>query len=255
MPYNVEQKPFSYDEYRTIISKYKPTVCDYAEVFNKTSFSIIRHDVEFSPHDAVEIAKIDHELGISSTFFFQTNSGAYNLSSFKNQERLRFIDSLGHHVGLHFYVTQLEENDWKGLYQELDRQTEILAIALGQRIDRFSFHRPPKWALARREDYMNGMINAYGPSFFEFTLDCQPGNIKYFADSNHQWKYGYALDEFPHQQYQILLHPDEWSQAGCVLSENFKRIIHISNHEYFNVLKKEYLNFPVEIEDEFTLSR
>ena len=76
----------------------------------------------------------------------------------------------------------------------------------------FSYHRPPKWVLENRNDEISGMINAYGPSFFEFSSN--PKEIIYLADSQHKWTYGHPLDRLSSAKIQILTHPDEWTLNG-----------------------------------------
>ena len=63
---------FSHKEYISILKDIKNNynVLDYTDVSENTeSFAIIRHDIEFSPYRALNLAKIDHDLGIKSCFF------------------------------------------------------------------------------------------------------------------------------------------------------------------------------------------
>ena len=89
----------------------------------------------------------------------------------------------------------------------------MLEVATNLRIDRFSFHRLPDWVLAKRSNILGGLINMYGPAFFEFSK--KPLEIKYLADSQHRFLYGHPLDDHKFSKFQILLHPDEWTKFGC----------------------------------------
>ena len=222
---------FSYSNYRKILTKNKSLIFDYKEIKNKNSFILLRHDVEFSPQRALRIAEIDHSENVSSSFLFQVRSNAYNVLSTINREIILQILELGHKVGLHFYVSHILKNDWTTLRKELNQQSEILNFAINQKIDRFSFHRPPKWVLENREDSIENLINMYGKSFFEFTDS--PKEIKYIADSKHSFPYGHPLDDIKYPKIQILLHPDEWSEKGYDISENFK----ILENENINQIK------------------
>ena len=84
--------------------------------------------------------------------------------------------------------------------------------------DRFSFHRPPSWVLENRADFIGGMLNMYGPSFFEY--DPEPNNIKYIADSRHQWNYGSPYTNHP--KIQLSMHVDEWSNKETNHWDNIK---------------------------------
>tara|TARA_B100000242_G_scaffold294387_1_gene277032 strand:- start:299 stop:1027 length:729 start_codon:yes stop_codon:yes gene_type:complete len=211
---------FSYKAYSKILKKYKDKFCDFANIEGINSYVLLRHDVEFSPKRALEIAKIENYENISSSYLFQVRSNAYNVLSTINRKIINEILCLGHNVGLHFYVSNLEENNWYVLRKELIKQTEILNFAINKKIDRFSYHRPPRWVLEKRDDYIEGLINMYGKSFFE--LSDSPKNIKYLADSKHCFPYGNPIDNYDFKKIQILLHPDEWSNDGYQAKENFK---------------------------------
>ncbi len=127
--------------------------------------------------------------------------------------------NLGHKVGLHFYVTDIEKNQWDLLETELLKQADILSLAINKNIDRFSYHRPPKWILENRENKIKSLINMYGKSFFE--LSDTPKSIKYLADSKHCFPYGHPIENSSFKKIQILLHPDEWSDIGFNAKENF----------------------------------
>ncbi len=223
---------FSHEEYKQIIRKYKDIIVDYKDVSYKDSFCLIRHDVEFDIDRALAIAKIDSLEGIQSSFLFQVRSNAYNLFSLKNYSILEEIKSYGHHIGLHLLVSDsVEENDWAAVFKELQYQKLLLEKAINSDVDRFSFHRPKPWMLKKRRDYIFGVLNLYGPSFFEFSD--QPKDIKYFADSRHRWAYGHPLDDTKLSKFQLLLHPDEWSEDGYDTDKNFDKLIenHTDNFE------------------------
>ena len=213
---------FSHNTYIKILHKYKDSFCDFANIKGKQSYVLLRHDVEFSPRRALEIAKIENSENISSSFLFQVRSNAYNVLSTINRKIISEILDLGHKVGLHFYVTELEENNWRLLEMELIKQAEILNFAINKKIDRFSFHRPPRWVLENREDYIKELINMYGKSYFE--LSDYPKKIKYLADSKHCFAYGNPMENYDFKKIQILLHPDEWSNNGCQAKENFNAL-------------------------------
>ena len=135
---------FSHNNYIKILHKYKDKFCDFANIEGKKSYVLLRHDVEFSPKRALEIAKLENSENISSSFLFQVRSNAYNVLSTINRKIINEILFLGHKVGLHFYVTHIEKNNWDLLRMELIKQADILNFAINKKIDRFSYHRPPR---------------------------------------------------------------------------------------------------------------
>ena len=95
---------FSYNEYRNLISlirNYLPIV-DFSEVDETTEkFCVLRHDIEFSIDRAYELAKVEKELGVTSTYTVQVRNNTYNALSEKNIDLIKRIKDLGHHIGLH----------------------------------------------------------------------------------------------------------------------------------------------------------
>lgn len=231
-------KKFSYKEYKKIILKYKNIIKDFSQIKKSTeSFCLIRHDIEFSLDRAVEMAKIDNSLGVKSSFFVQVTNDCYNAVSDESIIKLNQIIKLKHFIGLHFYVSNIKKN--KIIVQkELKKQIRILELALGKKIDRLSIHRPPKWILAEKNSIFKPYLNTYSNLFFEFKKN--PTKIKYYADSNHRWNYGHPLEKNKFKQYQILLHPDEWSQKGLNEKKNL-----------ISLIKEEKLNFTVNLDKEY----
>ena len=102
---------FSYDDYRQIIRLVQETGCamGYEEALGKERFAIMRHDVEYSVERAFALAQVECEMGFSSTWFFQWTNNSYNILSRRNQEMIKKIREMGHHVGLHFALNGLTD--------------------------------------------------------------------------------------------------------------------------------------------------
>lgn len=244
---------FSFREYMEIIKAYKPVISgfDAVEADNPAAFCLIRHDVEFSLPKALQLAQVDHGLGVSSTFFIQVKNGAYNPLAPINTKIVRQIRQLSHAVGLHFYITDIGANDTAELFRQLEFQTRIIEEVLGEKITSFSYHRPPLWALKVDTRGKTGLLNAYDPKFFELTEGGKdPAAIKYMADSQHAWKYGHPLVAAgAYSKFQILMHPDEWSEAGTSTLQNFEELMSLHQEEFKRTLATECnhfkLHFPV----------
>ena len=237
---NLSVVPFSYKEYNLILEKYKSRIVDFLGVDNN-DFVLLRHDVEFSVERALRIAYLDAKWSIPSSFLFQVKSNAYNPLSTLNSENIRKICDLGCHVGLHLYVSHIDVGNWKKLEQELINQKSIIELITDRPCDRFSFHRPPKWVLERRDDYIADILNIYGESFFEFNSD--PKTIKYLSDSQHRFEYGHPLNDYSQQKMQILLHPDEWSVEGFNEEKNFRALESEHLHQFYKTLDSETKHF------------
>ena len=223
---------FSYKEYKKILSMFD--FVDFTELTEGKA--VLRHDVEYSPKRALEIAKIDAEHNIKSSFFFQVLSTCYNLFSVDNREIVYEILSMGHKIGLHVYCSFVSDYKLNDLESEILKQKNLINSVV--KVDRFCLHRPKLWMLEQNDDYICDMLNAYGKSYFNYP---KPKHVKYFADSMHQWKYGYP--SYKNDKIQINIHPDSWSKNGENINKNFNNLVLENMDLYKEVLKREGRHF------------
>ena len=69
--------------------------------------------MDFSPERALELATIEHEMGVKSTYFLLMHSPFYNLFEKQNFEMFCKIRELGHDLALHFDFAFYESEDKK----------------------------------------------------------------------------------------------------------------------------------------------
>jgi len=73
------------------------TVREYFEgKANQTPFIMLRHDVEAKYENALNFARLQHEMGIKGTYYFRI----YHKKG--NEEIIKEIASLGHEIGYHY---------------------------------------------------------------------------------------------------------------------------------------------------------
>ena len=240
---------FSYNEYKNMINLIRNhlPIIDFSEV-NKTTkkFCVLRHDIEFSIDRAYELAKIENELGVTSTYTVQVRNNTYNALSEKNIELVKKIKDLGHHIGLHQNPPLMDLEDL-GKYIMTD--INILQHYYGFEIDRFAFHRPKKEYL-KSYVLLENKINCYDKLFFHY-FDEKPNklNVLYLSDSNHKWKFGYPLDyDFSKiDKLQLLTHPYSWTEKGGDNYGNFLSLIRERNTELLYSMDTETNTFPKEL--------
>ena len=63
---------------------------------------ILRHDIDFSLNSIKEIAQIEKDLNITSTFFFRLHSPNYNIYASNTFKILQDLKNKNHEIGLHF---------------------------------------------------------------------------------------------------------------------------------------------------------
>ena len=70
------------------------------------------------------MAKIENELGISTTYFFQVHSEFYNILERYSSDILLEIKTLGHHIGLHFdsHYYNIQSEDQLNQYITQDKE-------------------------------------------------------------------------------------------------------------------------------------
>ena len=244
---------FSYNEYKNIINLIKShlPIMDFSEVTEKTEkFCVLRHDIEFSIDRAYELAKVEKELGVTSTYTVQVRNNTYNALSEKNIDLIKRIKDLGHHIGLHQNPPIMDLEKLK-TYVSVDIQ--MLEYYYGFYVDRFAFHRcGSNPQLLEKYVKVPDKINCYAKEFFHYFEGNKPEDFRvhYLADSNHKWKYGHPLhidySEYPFRM-QLLTHPYSWSNNGYTNMPNFNRLIKERNNELVTDMNTETNTFPQEL--------
>ncbi|MDA0524655.1 hypothetical protein [Methanococcoides alaskense] len=79
------------------------TMAEYMDKDHPARFVLMRHDVDRMPGNALETARIEHELGIKATYYFRS------IKSVFKPEIMKQILDMGHEIGYH-YETLSEAN-------------------------------------------------------------------------------------------------------------------------------------------------
>lgn len=104
---------FTYQAYATIIltiKKYNYIFTDYSTCDNHKKSVILRHDIDTSLDKAVQLAKLEAELGVKSTYFVLLSSEFYNVMAKESREKIKEIQTAGHEIGLHFDELNYKKN-------------------------------------------------------------------------------------------------------------------------------------------------
>lgn len=172
---------------------------------------LLRHDVDNDVMAARIMAKVEQNLGITSTYFFMTRSPVYNVFSRHNHAAILDILSMGHSIGLHYdqgydEIRGLTVDDTKSQIQidcqllELEFKTTIAAV---------SFHQPNRRVLESEEFRLAKYINTYDKHALK--------RYKYFSDSNRTFDWDRVQDCVSEssdvntcRNLQLLIHPMWW---------------------------------------------
>lgn len=240
--------PFSYEEYVGIIHWIRANydICKFNDITTESdNFCLIRHDVEFSVDRALQLAEVENALGVTSTYLFQLRNNVYNSLSVQNIYKIRKIKDLGHDIGLHVHCGMI--NEYSDIKDMIRTDIDILSKITGIDVQVFSFHRPTT-NLLMSNIQIDGLINAYGNLYFHAYDSDVPKklNVKYIADSNHSWKYGYPM-HVSHSKLQINFHPFSWTNNGYENVLNFKELLAEKITELTNSISSEIKTFPLEL--------
>lgn len=99
----------TYNNYREILNlalEKDYSILSCVQYYNKNfnegeKIIVLRHDVDNFPERALEMAKIENDLGIRSTYFFRSTSNYYNILSYNCFSIINEIDKMGHEIGYH----------------------------------------------------------------------------------------------------------------------------------------------------------
>jgi len=172
---------FTYEAYIQLLKTIEEngySFCNYENYLRDEECVILRHDIDYSLEQAVKLARIEHEHGVSSTYFVLLSSDFYNPASSSSYRYLHEIIRMGHHVGLHFDETAYAYDGYKLEYY-IRKEARILSDLLDVNINSFSLHRPNQKTI-ETELSIPGLVNSYGNEFFL--------GFKYLSDSRRRWR-------------------------------------------------------------------
>lgn len=212
---------------------YRPT---FFEMFRGAAYEcMIRHDIEIEPILALNLARIEYEMNVHATYFFQFSTEFYNVKSTNSRKIVKEISKLGHGIGLH--VDETFYSDLLELDIELRHIIDHFQYFFDVSISVISFHRPSNKVLNNDQSF-GGCIHTYQPKFF--------GNISYISDSYGRWSHGNFFDRLASlsgDPFQLLIHPYLWSFNGDMEVEAI--IERILNKKIENIRQELRRNFKL----------
>ncbi len=166
----------------------------------------LRHDVDFSPSNALKIAQLESDKGVVSTFTVLLTGEFYNPLEPANRKIFKQIKNLDHEVGLHFdssiYLIDSEDK----LDDFIQKEAVVLEDIIESKVEMFSFHNTTDFSMSCKKNKYGNLINSYS-NFFHDSVD-------YISDSNGYWRFR-SWDELLDENkklIQILTHPIWWRE-------------------------------------------
>ena len=208
----------------------------FAEYQNYSQYPravILRHDIDFSLEAALNMARLEAEHGVVSTYFVLLTSDLYNVASPKSLRMLREIQRLGHTIGVHFDETAYASTDKESMVQNILKECRLLSALLEtswspgvQLVSRVSMHRPSA-QIFHANLQIPGVINAYEVRFIQ--------DFKYLSDSRRRWREP-AFDIIRSGTYDrlhILTHAFWYNAKEENISDSIKKFVSAANRERY----------------------
>jgi hypothetical protein len=202
---------FDYATYWSIIERLRRTnqPLRFADLTNGspgTPFFLLRHDVDYCPAAALDLAHQEANRGVRATYFLLMNGMYYNLLSPEHASFPARLIALGHEVGLHYDINFLEAFP-RSRWPELIRtQAMLLGDLSGARVTAIAMHQPGlngEDPLRATQEYMN----AYADRFYR--------EMPYFSDSCRAWwdsAWEMLASGCAPPRFQMALHPINWAE-------------------------------------------
>lgn len=142
-------------------------------------FVVMRHDVDRKPENALDMARMEADAGVSTTYYFRTTSGAFE------PEIIREVESLGHEVGYHYEDLDRADGDRAAAHESfaenLRRVREVADVST------VCMHGNPLTPHDNRDMWQTGDgFEDYG-LLGEAYLSVDFTDVTYFSDTNRTW--------------------------------------------------------------------
>ena len=221
---------FTYHAYRNLVELIRKkgySFASYKDWKDKEYCAILRHDIDNDIKKALELAKIENDLGVKSTYFVLVTSDFYNVFSEKNENYLKEILRCGHDIGLHFdevrYPEILTAQD---AINKIMKEGQLLSIVTGKPTEVVSMHRPSKMIL-EADLNIPGMINSYGQTFFK--------DFKYLSDSRRRWREPIEeiVNSMEYKKLHILTHAIWYNEKEKDIHDTIRTFINAGNMQRY----------------------
>lgn len=207
--------------------------CLYHEADNYEKSVILRHDVDFTLKKALEMAEVEHEMGVKSTYFILVTTDFYNIFSKRSYESIMRILSLGHEIGLHFDEKRYDIETVDEMKKYVEMEADLLGKYLNIDIKVVSMHRPSKLCL-ENDIQFDHLINSYSSKYFK--------SMKYISDSRLHWREDpiEIIESGKYKKLHILTHPFSYTIDKKTIETKLRDFIIKAIDERYNQIDENF---------------
>ena len=208
----MDQLPaFSFDDYRLLLRALKGRgagfhrVSDLPGLRDAANFVCLRHDVDCHLLGTGDMAALEAEEGVPSTYYVLMTAH-YNPRSKACRPALRRLVELGHEVGLHYDLSTYPVEP-EAAAVHLRNEAAALADAAGAPVRTISCHYPHK-SLPDSFKSSDEFVHCHDPRYTQ--------DVLYVSDSSRGWRDDNVIQwmnrapAFPQRGLQFLTHPEVW---------------------------------------------
>ncbi|MFN5795481.1 MAG: hypothetical protein ACK455_11820 [Bacteroidota bacterium] len=230
-------KDFTLKQYKSYLIALKNNIGNFlrfdefiASTLKPEKFCLIRHDVDRKPNAALDMAKLEYEMGIVATYYFRAKNQTFKPTILKK------IAAMGHEIGYHYESLSDANGDITNALEDFKKNLEEFRKIVP--IKTCSMHgRPLKphdnrdiWKVKENHQYLKNELGIIG----EVYLDIDYSDIAYINDTGRNWTSGKAnrrdkvnskiladfysgedlleyLSSNPHPKVCFQIHPERWS--------------------------------------------
>lgn len=169
-------KTISETDYETI------TVRDYLSRDNlPEQFIINRHDIDIEPKNVLEMARMENDYEISSTYYFRTIDETFK------PELIKKVESLGHEIGYHYEDLDKAEGNIKKAHNLFEKELEKLREVVN--VETVCMHGNPLTDYDNRDMWRQNSFEKYD-LLGEPYLSIDYTKMKYYSDTGRTWNDG-----------------------------------------------------------------
>jgi hypothetical protein len=221
------------------------TVRDYLRMGRKEEeIAILRHDIDRKPRNALEIARLEHDMGIQSTYYFRYPSPRmmtpYGLSLCPSRDfkpdLIRRIHQMGHEIGYHYEVLNKAGGDKEGAIRLFEEELEGLRDICD--VSTICMHGNPLSRYDDRDLWKVYDLKAFGIIGEAYLSLLGESKIEYISDTGRRWAGKFGTDgliEILSGSHPLVLyinsHPERWAYGAGEWATQYLK------DRAFNILK------------------
>lgn len=232
---------FTYDGYRNMIGQLKEhgyTPCSYHNWQEKERCVILRHDIDNDLLKALQLAELERDAGVRSTYFVLVTSDFYNVFSARSEKLIHAISECGHEIGLHFDEVRYPDiKTPEDASERIKKEAELLSMAAGSEVVTVSMHRPSKMML-EADLVIPGMINSYGQVYFK--------GFKYLSDSRRRWRepVNEIIAAETYDRLHILTHAIWYNDTEIDIHDSVEGFVNAGNRQRYETMLSNITDLP-----------